>query len=350
MEVSTSIPTTLSQTYESQNVREFLTKKYGWKGEVDDIDWTVHQRALKAFPNSRRQTLIKFVHQWLPVNDHKGNQELSPGCPFCLDHNETQEHMLYCNNEHVKKCRTEEISKAIQRIRALRGDPALNQILIQAISSPRDTLETRVYPDRYATLIQNQNKIGWRQLLCGRITNEFVRHHDNYASLNKGTKLDGEQWATCVVKILWEAVLNIWHHRNEFVHEHAKQSDAHRQVIQDEVRRIYQLAPHIDPDDRQALSTPEEKVLAYKNKSMEDWVNRITPRVNQAIRRTHERTKRRTKAITHYFKSVSGPQNPPTTTGTRQRSQQVEQSKVNRTKLTVASFFRKAPKNDDKPP
>ncbi len=105
IETSSAIPLTLRQTFESQNMREYLQEKYNWGSEIDLIDWTIHNRALNSLQYSHRQTITKFVHEWLPVNNHKGNQNVSTKCPFCMTNDETQAHMLQCSHPLVVSAR-----------------------------------------------------------------------------------------------------------------------------------------------------------------------------------------------------------------------------------------------------
>ena len=77
---------------------------------------------------------------------------------------------------------------------SLGGDPVITTMIVNDCFL-RDTKHVNPipYPRRYSKLINDQNHIGWDQVLCGRVTKTFVQHHDLYSKLNR-TSTNGEQW------------------------------------------------------------------------------------------------------------------------------------------------------------
>ena len=51
-----------------------MNKKYKWGNAADDVNWTVHGRAMRLLHGKDKKIIKKFMHEWLPVNGHKGVQ------------------------------------------------------------------------------------------------------------------------------------------------------------------------------------------------------------------------------------------------------------------------------------
>ena len=168
----------------------------------------------------------------------------------------------------------------------LRGDPMITTIIVnECLIRHSQTVNPIRYPRRYHKLIQHQNKIGWNQVLCGRVTKTFVQHHDHFSTLNK-TTCNGEQWMTKVIANIWGYVRSVWQHRNNVFHDETQKSEEYRKHIQDQVRSLYENEKYIDPCDRHALSAPQDQVLQYGTSNMEKWLTRVRPKVQAAIKRT----------------------------------------------------------------
>ena len=167
-------------------------------------------------------------------------------------------------------------------------------------SNKKAQKNTNSKTNNYQKLIHAQNKIGWHQLLKGRITHDFVINHDTYANLN-GHKMDGEQWSSKLIQSLWNYVLSLWKHRNDTLHASNTSSPWHNKNLQDQVKALYNQKPHIDPSDQHALNKPLHTVLKYTNKQMERWLTITRPRVKAALQRTKTRTVRQSIAISTYF-------------------------------------------------
>lgn len=75
-----------------------MTTKYHWDEQVtDNIDWLLHGIALQAIPIITKKSTIQFIHKWLPVLAHPGQQIFTQKlCPMCQREDESQDHYLTC--------------------------------------------------------------------------------------------------------------------------------------------------------------------------------------------------------------------------------------------------------------
>jgi hypothetical protein len=69
----------------------FMNKYPTWTAlTISSIDWEVHNKALQQLPIHKHKTIRQFIHEWLPVNAHKGSAHaLTTLCPLCNHMDET---------------------------------------------------------------------------------------------------------------------------------------------------------------------------------------------------------------------------------------------------------------------
>lgn len=72
---SYNIDLTLRHAATMQERREYMTAKYKWDKTVsDDINWLIHANVLQALPTISKKSTTQFIHDWLPVLAHPGQQ------------------------------------------------------------------------------------------------------------------------------------------------------------------------------------------------------------------------------------------------------------------------------------
>ena len=299
-DVATNIPLTLRQAHGSQAFRAYAQKKYKWSGStIESIDWPIHGRAIKQMKGGNKKVITKFIHGWLPVNKHASTTTKTL-CQICRISEETQEHMIQCNHTRCKKEKDKARDITLKALRSTRGDPVLIDIIYtNCTSEPTKQVKESQYPRRYKSIIISQNKIGWDQVIKGRVTTKFVQHHDQYAMVNK-IPTDGEQWMTRIIKVMWEHVATCWKIRNDIVHDNETR-ESNIEELRNEVSQLYDMKKHIDPCDRHALATDMSKVMKYSPTAMKKWIERIRPKVRAAKKRTIMRTQLNHISIVNYF-------------------------------------------------
>eukprot|EP00980_Cylindrotheca_fusiformis_P016603 scaffold4973_cov135-Cylindrotheca_fusiformis.AAC.21 len=128
-----------------------------------------------------------------------------------------------------------------------------SRVLFSFHFSPRqrDSLPLIGFPPALHPLIIDQNKIGWRQILRGRVSKKWAEYqHAVYTDRNeKDKKLTGTSWMTTLVCLLLTQVFDIWKQRNEFVH--GAQSTTNMQIRKAQVLQELRLI-HSHRDDYRA--------------------------------------------------------------------------------------------------
>jgi len=86
--------TTIDPTY-----FDYLKEEFQWDGQpTNSIQWLIIQWTLQKLKHAERQTITKFIHKWLPLQDqHHVHSALTKQlCPSCKTTKETAQHFLSC--------------------------------------------------------------------------------------------------------------------------------------------------------------------------------------------------------------------------------------------------------------
>ena len=114
-----------------------MHNKYKWQDAVEDINWEVHDQALKAINNNNQRTIIKFIHEWLPVNSHNTFPSTTEKCPIRQNENKTHTHLLTCKHNASANARKQVQDKLIEEIKQLKGDPIVTKMIYQYITTDK---------------------------------------------------------------------------------------------------------------------------------------------------------------------------------------------------------------------
>jgi hypothetical protein len=248
-----------------------MQEKYRWTDRtITTIDWMIHGRALNNLKTSRKSTITKFIHEWLPVNGHPGRNlpELLTKCPHCKINKETQQHFLSCPETTTMWQDT--IQANLPTFLRQPEHKQLLSILLWASttnSSNNNIVPQSLLTTRHETLLVEQAAIGWNQVIKGRLSTEWVRHLDNI------NQHKGENHATDIITSLWHSVLTKWHGRCDLQHQqNPNQSSLITQQLQPHIIAIYLKKPELDTIDQKILDQPLETTLRLPIKVLRDWI------------------------------------------------------------------------------
>jgi len=92
---------TLCDVATNQTYFEYLSGKFsGITQPAKDIHWHLFRHSIKWFKSTDRRTIVKFIHDWLPLLDRHHTQSMSQDnrCPSCRQATETIDHFLECQH------------------------------------------------------------------------------------------------------------------------------------------------------------------------------------------------------------------------------------------------------------
>jgi hypothetical protein len=183
--------------------------------------------ALNKLSEGKRRILQKYIHKRIACNKRENlyYPYLSSHCKLCEGIEECQNHILQCNRCDKRKELREKLLKTLTyTLKELRTNKTTTIVLTHYIKSWLEGAETPnlqdVEPEASITLqqaIEDQNKLGWNQIFCGRISNEWgtLHNHDIQSTDHGLFKPTAERWGTKVIGLMFEYVLDCWTIRNE---------------------------------------------------------------------------------------------------------------------------------------
>jgi ribonuclease HI len=280
-----------------QPIREYLMTKHDWTQKIfHSINWELQQTVMSTYDINDQQRILKFVHNWLPTNArlYREQQQLTTRCPLCFYRNENNYHLFSCT--HPKQVAIKD-----QLIGELEGDKTdpLAVIIAAAIQKglrdhnwtpPPD--ETR--PQQLQNGIAEQNKIGWNQVIFGRVANKLLKAND----LQEAARMRR------IIRKIWDAFLQLWQQRNAEVHgsEQTTKAQSQKQALMAKIERCYSFKDRVKAQDRNKIFTKEKAELLQEQPNViKNWI-RMAENLIRIHRRENKQANNRNQMMEQYFK------------------------------------------------
>jgi hypothetical protein len=326
-----------------QELTKYIQTRLGWSDRVmQSVDWEAHHLAIKRH-NKKRIQITKLIYELVPTN--KVVYRNQPGQQHCHRCNsqivEDRDHIVQCAHPECATWRAKAIAELAQTCAKLQTDPILTQILSIGFrnwtqNAPFYWDNTRPLPPKYWTLIQQQQEIGWRQLLSGRMTKEWSRLQADYDHIQKLRRLDGvhalpgcggaaassimlprtgTQWTSVIITEIWRLWEEAWTQRNASVHGLDRESRAYHLREKDtlRLRTIYQHRTDYEPSVQELLyDTVEEHLHTSTSNAIHNWLQVHETTFIQSLKKVKKRALRGMRSIYSYFATGRPPGDNPT--------------------------------------
>jgi hypothetical protein len=298
----------------------YLRERNGWDSAdiLDNIDWTSHGKALHSLPVPSRLAVIKFLHRWLPTNHnlHKQNHTNPKCCGLCQAPDEDDDHMCLCPHTSATLIRAKALEDLTAALSACATDPTISDLLLEGchawFSHGKTTIDTRA-PDDHPfrevldLAIEEQNSIGWNQILRGRLSLAWGFCYKKWQSLHppteKSARLDSGTWTTRIIKWAMSTFLALWKNRNTQLFTTSDQHDTteERLRLQAETRERHSRRPPDLPhgDLLAYFNEPLDTLLLRRNHVLRVWIAHVDRIYIRHRNEINQRTKR--SLLTYYF-------------------------------------------------
>jgi hypothetical protein len=170
----------------------------------------------------QKVTMVKYLNGITPVGKvvSRYDQKYSAKCPSCDEPVETQDHLHQCPHPTREQWR-EQMKEAVLKIMEKYDSPAqLTKLwmdgLEKGINDDNDT-PVECAPE-YQSIKASQQQIGWKQMLRGRISKEWIKGQQQAMGETATKKKNASTWATEMVATVFEHWLKLWKIRNEEKH------------------------------------------------------------------------------------------------------------------------------------
>ena len=237
------------------------------------IDWKSMERAVKLMPFQRRTWMTKFISGYIGVNRwrHKWNQTGYNACPICLNPNETSTHVLNCQDPRVKSQWHISVTKLALFLEKQNTPEDIKNTIVQRLLHWRDP-EYMMKGDQVQCLVEAQEKIGWNNLLFGRLDTKWIEYHASIVISKENHK--SKRWVSALIRKLLEIAWDLWEHRNGIAHApNHPWKDEERGVLAVEIKQQFNMGTTtLLPRDRSKLSMAPEDILKLSDDLQRQWV------------------------------------------------------------------------------
>ena len=295
-EIPTNIAPELRYAALSPDLRIHFKDKYNWsETTVDKIDWEIHSKALDQQHPTMRKTTTQFIHRWLPTHGHRGTKnDITTKCPICHKVDETNDHFLTCDkNPEIQLEWKQQLQIFYDEMDELFMDPILLYYMILALDqwkTIRNPPEPEFSNDQYKQLFQEQNAIGWNQVIYGRLTKSWVDIQNAYSVCNP----NGIMVISKAINKIYKLVYHIWNERCNYKYRKIDSDTYRNNILNPKIHQLYATKSTLNIIDSNYFDRPVNSVLNNTIPYIQSWIKTTKIYVQQA---TMLRTQQQMRSI-----------------------------------------------------
>ena len=185
--------------------------------EIHSIDWVNSEKAIKRLPFSKQLWISKFSSGHCAVGEMmKIRKEWTHDkCPICLDDNETNEHVLLCQDPRALLNWETLAAKLDKDMQNMTTAPTIRRTIMRKIHKWRNKHSpalnvTDEYGEHEAALVQD--RIGWTNFMLGRMANEWASAQQAYLD-HLGKRKTGKRWLIAITAKLLKTSWDMWDYK-----------------------------------------------------------------------------------------------------------------------------------------
>jgi hypothetical protein len=192
------------------------------ESSTKEVDLQATGDAMKAMPIARQHWLVKHATGFNAVgkNMKRRKQWTHSKCPRCEYTVEDSEHVLKCKGSGAKEQWEQALTQVEKWMKDKQTDPNIIRAIILGLKAWNDEqpMETENFSQPIEKTIDQQTKIGWRNLMEGFPAKRWAKQQEEYFRKIK-SKRSSRRWITALVQKLAETTWHMWDHRNSVNNE-----------------------------------------------------------------------------------------------------------------------------------
>jgi hypothetical protein len=275
----------------SDRTKAYWSKKHNIKPElITNINWDACQQSLKRLPFGKRRWLLKHATGFCGVGKMeqiRGNQDHAE-CPRCGQF-EDAPHVVRCTGTGTDMI----FEVAVQKLELKMGDSFTAPEIITSLGTrirqwrkystgpliDQDTPLPRYRRDDQLgtkAAVAEQDKIGWYNLLLGRMSTKWTDAQQKYLE-SLGKRTTGRRWTIAIISKLWDIAWDMWQHRNHIKHNtlHPKKQ-LEMAIIGQRVEDLYEQGPaDLLPRDRSLFLKTLTTLRDGNANEQEQWITSV---------------------------------------------------------------------------
>jgi hypothetical protein len=270
-----------------QPIRQYMMDKFGWKKTTfDSIHWELQHKVLMTYDINDQQRILKFVHDWLPTNArmHREHQSLTTRCPLCYYRRESSLHLFTCHHP-VQRSRVETLVKDLLANKEDKVASLIATVIQKGLRDPKwEPKWESIQSQHLDQGILEQTKIGWQQIIFGRIARSLVQSQDTTTTVKLRQ----------ILRKIWDTFLALWQQRNSVVHdsEHIQKVDKKKQTLEAKIKRCFDYKDKLKASDRQKIfDKSKEELMQEHPTTIRNWIKMVESVIQVDRREKNKRTK-----------------------------------------------------------
>jgi ribonuclease HI len=281
------------KAYHSTHLRTYFQHKYAWPNKIiDSIWWKPYYNSLSKLSFPEKVIIYKFINDRLPTNarDHKYYSFRAKQCSQCQCDNEDDDHILKCFSIKRQNARREWLLELDCYLSQNHTPRDVKQIILKNFHQflePPINLEPIIELDTTDSdkAYHQQNIIGWRHFIRGRISIEWGKLVDSHLSKAKLYHITAEKWAADLFYINWKHILKIWRERCLEIHGNNPveiERNAKNKCLE-EIIHIQSINSNLNYSTYEWIHEDIEELRNFTSKHLQTWLYgaKIISRKNQ---------------------------------------------------------------------
>lgn len=290
----------------SPELQIYMIDKFDWKDYVPDtIWWIIHGSTIRSLSGTHRQQIQKYIFGWLPTCVHLKLQDndLSDICPSCKTI-ETHDHNYKCQCDSrivIKNKWFETFDKFLANDRYT--PPIIRQLFFNHIAhacTSRQLPPIPPLPRNIELAIKDQDAIGWKQLLSGRLAfrwGTIIADHLHYHRISE-KEMTPLIWGRKIIRQCFDLIISLWQQRNTDGHllNSQKESQLTRARLLTRIEALQSRNPEVSYCHRDFIFKPIEQFESYNANNLRSWL-----RAAEQIISFNKSRRQTTTNISQYF-------------------------------------------------
>jgi hypothetical protein len=248
--------------------------------EIHSIDWINSEKAIKRLPFSRQLWISKFssghcaVGRMMKIRKEWTHDK----CPLCLEDNETNDHVLLCQDPRALQQWDTLATKLDKDLQNMTTATTIRRTIMRKLHNWRRKKEsnlnlTNEYGERAASIAQD--RIGWTNFMLGRISGEWACAQQDYLDY-LGRRKTGKRWLIALTTKLLNISWDLWDYRNSILHhkdhpwKQLEQAAANERIDEE-----YDQGPLNLDQGEQWLRRTSQQVKELPMEAKQQWIRSV---------------------------------------------------------------------------
>jgi len=283
-----------------------METKHEWTtDDSSEVNWNAIKLAMKHVKKQERRNLQKYLHDWLPYRASKRRGQIPHEltlCPSCLHTAEDHWHFRECTDpkrDQLYQALLKDLKKMHVQLNLDMDLYYLLQAGLHGTKTATPIPDATTHFPNLSDLHHQQTRIGWEQLIYGRISVSWAHYIDQ--SSNGHT--NGTIFYSRIIRRIWRYALDAWTSRNLDLHKRNPNLD--RPALTAQVRNLLHLAQQ-DPDlQNMTTATTESSILNRSTAQIHQWIETVTLHVHHHLAAARQRAILHTRDIRSFFPTMN---------------------------------------------